>query len=85
MYLSNPQSGLIAVTKNNKILFFDGDATQSGLNMYDIATNTWSIVMLPAPIDGASVISVSNTIYVAGGFVNGIYNVFNDKVWTLEL
>jgi N-acetylneuraminic acid mutarotase len=83
MYLSNPQSDLKTVTKNNKILFFAsvGAPTQSTLDMYDIATNTWSIVVLPATIEGASIISVNDTVYIAGGKVNG---VLSDKVWKLE-
>ena len=80
MYLSRP--GLPkAVAKNNKLLFVvDDGTTQSRLDMYDIATNTWSIVVLPAPIEVLSIISVNNTIYVAGGTLNGVYN----KVWKLE-
>ena len=87
MYLSSPPPGFLkAVAKNNKILFFedDGGMAESRLNMYDIAKNTWSIMVLPVPLEEASIISVNNTIYVAGGFVNGVYNVYNDKVWKLE-
>ncbi len=84
MNLSSPIAGLHAVVKDSKILFFGGGAdgtTESRLDMYDIATNTWSIVVLPIPLEEASIISVNNIIYVAGGIVNGVYN---DKVWKLE-
>lgn len=83
MYLSSPPPGFLkAVAKNNKLLFFEDDgATESRFDMYDIDTNTWSIVVLPAPIEGASIISVNNTIYVAGGRVNG---VLSNQVWKLE-
>ena len=82
MNLSSPIAGLHAVVKDNKILFFDDNGgTESRLDMYDIATNTWSIVVLPVPLHEPSIISVNNTIYVAGGIVNGVYN---DKVWKLE-
>ena len=50
-------------------------------DIYDAKTNTWSIGVLPFSIEGASIISVNNTIYVAGGMVD---NVFSDKVWKLE-
>ncbi len=83
MNLSTPRAGLHAVVKDNKILFFedDGGGTESRLDMYDIATNTWSIVVLPLPLNEASIISVNNTIYVAGGMVNG---VLSNQVWKLE-
>ncbi|MGE5106935.1 MAG: hypothetical protein ACM3H8_05295 [Sphingobacteriales bacterium] len=35
-----------------------------------------------AEIYGASIISVNNTIYVAGGYVNGI---LSNQVWKLEI
>ncbi len=39
-------------------------------DIYDAKTNTWSIGVLPFSIEGASIISVNNTIYVAGGMVD---------------
>jgi N-acetylneuraminic acid mutarotase len=50
-------------------------------DIYDITTNTWSIGVLPANIYGSSVISVNNTIYIAGGYVN---DVLSNQVWKLE-
>jgi hypothetical protein len=81
MYLSSPLSSLKAVTKNNKILFFEDDVVTSRLDIYDIATNIWSVGVLPQSITAAAIISVNNTVYVAGGKVNG---VLSDKVWKLE-
>jgi N-acetylneuraminic acid mutarotase len=75
-----------AVVKDNKIIWFatldplTGNATDK-FNIYDMVTNTWSIGLLPVKISGASVISVANTIYVAGGYVNG---TISDQVWKLE-
>ncbi len=71
-----------AVVKNNKIVFFTGRGLEKNkFDIYDIATNTWSIGALNLNIVGASIITVNNTIYVAGGYVNSV--VFN-QVWKLE-
>jgi len=79
-----------AVQKNNKIVFFTsyyGSGNSVPLNgrdkfdVYDIPTNTWSIGVLPVNIYGSSIISVNNTVYVAGGLVNG---VLSNQVWKLE-
>jgi hypothetical protein len=50
-------------------------------DIYDITTNTWSVGVLQVDIYASSVISVNNTIYVAGGYVNGI---LSNQVWKLE-
>jgi N-acetylneuraminic acid mutarotase len=74
------------VVKDNKIVWFatldplNGNSTDK-FNIYDMLTNTWSIGLLPVKMNGASVISVNNIIYVAGGYVNG---KMNDQVWTME-
>ena len=76
--------GQQAVIKNNKIVFlrhFEPDSSLNKFDIYDIATNTWSIGVLPVEIDFFSVISVDNTIYIAGGVVNG---VMSNQVWKLE-
>ena len=71
-------SGAGIALKNSKIVFFTGS---NKFDIYDTATNTWSIGLLPVVIERASIISVNNSIYVAGGSVNG---VLSDKVWKLE-
>jgi len=74
-----------AVVKDNKVIFLrhDGGADANKFDIYDTQTNTWSMGVLPQPIpSGSSVISVNNTIYVAGGFVNGVGN--SNQVWKLE-
>ena len=84
MNLSSPIAGLYAVVKDNKILFLGiGDLADSDeFDIYDISSNTWSIVVYCLTrLGGASIISVNNTIYVAGGSING---VFSNKVWKLE-
>jgi hypothetical protein len=72
------------VIKNNKIVFFRGGWFDTGSNkfdIYDILTDTWSIGVLDQSVENASLISVNNTIYVAGGYVNG---VASNQVWKLE-
>lgn len=80
-----------AVAKDNKIVFFgrhfdltnpNSSPATDKVDIYDPVSGTWSIGVLPFSIgEEASIISVNNTIYVAGGLVNGVYP---DKVWKLE-
>ena len=89
--LFQPNAFFSAVLKDNKIVFFTSDIdtplygsdnpVKDKFDIYDIATNTWSIGVLPFHLYGTSIISVNNTIYVAGGFVNGF---LSNKVWKLE-
>lgn len=75
--------GCNAVIKDNKIIFCRQVGTdRDKFDIYDIGTNTWSIGILPQPIPGyAAIISVNNTIYIAGGVVDG---VLSNQVWKLE-
>lgn len=89
-YLSSPGVWVIdigqnAVVKDGKIVFFGYSQQQTAINkfdIYDMATNSWSIGILPQSISGASIISVNNIIYLAGGTVNGV--ILSNKVWKLE-
>ena len=80
-----PRSRFSAVTKNENIVFFTsyGSDPRNGTHfeIYNLTTNTWSTGVLPVKIQGSSIISVNNTIYVAGGNVNGS---FSNQVWKLE-
>jgi N-acetylneuraminic acid mutarotase len=49
--------------------------------IYNLTSNLWQTGKLDKSIQGAAIISVNNTIYVAGGKVNG---AFSDQVWILE-
>lgn len=73
--------GQNAVVKDNKIVFFTGNAGGNRFDIYNVTNNTWSIGELPVNIKIASVISVNNTIYVAGGYIN---DVLSNQVWKLE-
>jgi len=80
-----PRSGLSAVLKDDKIVFFTGSGSDprngTHFEIYDLTTETWYTAVLDKSISGAAIISVNNIIYVAGGFVNG---VGSDQVWKLE-
>ena len=80
-----PKFGHSAVQKNDNIVFFTGSNTISSgtdFDIYNTTSQTWSIGRLSQPIFGASIISVNNTIYVAGG-TDGHNNYYN-QLWKLE-
>ena len=78
-----PVDGQNAVLKDNKILYFRHYDTADPVrfDIYDTVTQSWSIGVLPKSILGASVISVNNTVYIAGGRVNG---AVSNQVWKLD-
>ena len=72
--LFQPNSNFSAVSKNDKIIFFTGTgAVKNKFDIYDPATNIWSIGVLSENITGA-IISVNNVIYVVDG----------NRIWKLE-
>jgi hypothetical protein len=90
--LFQPNAFFSAVQKNNKIVFFTSGydnlpywtgapPVMDKFDIYDIFTDSWSIGVLPVNIYGSSIISLNNTIYVAGGYVNG---VLSNQVWKLD-
>lgn len=82
-----PKSKFNIAFKGSKAVFFTGSMNGSGrsFEIYDTATGQWSTGVLPFSINDATVISVNNTIYVAGGRdrdqPSGPYY---DQVWKLE-
>ena len=82
-----PRRNIVAVKKGNNIIFFTGDfgpgdpRTGIDFEIYNISTKTWSIGKLNQKVYNAAVISVNNTIYVAGGSDGANYF---DHVWKLE-
>ena len=92
-YLNQPRSyfvngGQNAVLRNDQIVFFNGsrylyslDPNKNKFDIYNATNNTWHVGVLPVTIEGASIISVNNILYVAGGIVNG---VLTNQVWKLD-
>ena len=73
-------AGQNVVVKDNKLIFLRQGDTK--FDIYDLQSKTWSIGVLSQSIPAeSSVISANNTIYVAGGFVNG---GLSNQVWKLE-
>ena len=67
--------------KDNKIVFNGDEHAIGKFDIYDVTTKSWSIGVLPIALQSAAMIFVNNTIYVAGGYVNG---VLSNAVYKLE-
>ena len=85
-YLHKPELWFInvgqnAVVKDNKIIFYGSGDRNDSFDIYDIASDSWSIAVKPLGILHASIISVNNTVYLAGGSIN---TTFVNKVYKLE-
>jgi N-acetylneuraminic acid mutarotase len=79
-----PKGTYSAVAKDHTIIFYptNSEGDNTAFEIYNTITKTWSIATLNMALDGASIISVNNTIYIAGGWgTNGLYY---DQVWKLE-
>ena len=79
--LFQPNEKFKAVVKDDKIIFFIGEGYRTKFDIYNTTTDTWSVGVLPTSIYGAAIISVDNTVYVAGGYMNG---ALSKQVWKLE-
>lgn len=84
-----PRGMFNAVAKDDNLIFFTGDQGNPSLpnnkiEIYNTTSHTWSTGLLDQSITVSSIISVNNTIYVAGGTDN-IYNGSgpSNKVWKL--
>ncbi len=77
-----PRTDFYAVKKDDNIVFFTGNTSNfstlgNQFEIYNTTTHTWSTGVLNHKINYTTVISVNNTIYVAGGTGDG-------SVWKLE-
>jgi len=81
LYSAGDNVGDKAVTKDGKIIFRPRYYYDNKFDIYDIATASWSIGILPVGIYRSSIISVNNTIYLAGGDLNG---PLSNQVWKME-
>jgi Galactose oxidase, central domain len=78
------------VKSNNKLIFPISALPMSTtsyrlthFDIYDLATNTWSINKLPAPVIYHQLINVNNEIYEIGGNVTSS-GYLEDKIYKLE-
>lgn len=77
-----------AVMKANDIIFFPGNSyngqySGSEFDIYHSATGKWSTGHIDREIYNATIISVNNTIYIAGG-TDKSWGPYLKEVWTLE-
>jgi hypothetical protein len=80
-----PKHMFDAVVSNDNIVFFTGNYGTPGthFDIYNSTTNQWSTGVLDKAINDASIVSVNNTIYVAGGRVDA-WGPYSREVWKLE-
>jgi hypothetical protein len=77
---SNLASGVKVFLKNGSIVFY---TVNSQFDIYDPVADVWSIGTMNQSIEWGGVISVNNTIYIAGGGNVPGFPASN-KVWKLE-
>jgi hypothetical protein len=71
--LFQPNASFSAVKKNNLLIFFTGEGNEKNkFDIYNTESKSWSIGLLTDNIYEASIITVNDIIYVAGGKVNGM-------------
>ncbi len=80
--LSQAKGELIALRKDNKIIFVD-PYNSTRFDIYDLTTNSWSIGVLQQNFGWYSIISYNNIIYLAGGTLNQTGN-YSNQVWKLQ-
>ncbi len=84
-----PRTDFYAVVKDDNIVFFTGNSSDfatlgNRFDIYNTTSHTWSTGLLDHKIRYTNVISVNNTIYIAGGTEDGsTIPVYSDKVWKL--
>jgi N-acetylneuraminic acid mutarotase len=86
--LASPRVFPTAVAKNNEIVFFTpgawilNDKLDNRFDIYNTLTGKWTVGLLPQSMNGVAVITVNNTIYMAGGFIDN--RTCTDKVYKLS-
>lgn len=83
-----PKVYSMPVVKDDNIIFFpgtmgNGQVSGNVFDIYNTHTNQWSIVQLNRAIYDATVISINNTIYIAGGR-DQPWGPYFKQVWKLE-
>ncbi len=76
-HLSAPGNGIIAAAAGNKVIFGGGDPGFTGVpgiprsrqvDIYDLASNTWSTSSFTEPKYGSSAVTFNNKVYFSGGY-----------------
>lgn len=86
--LSYPRLFPTAVVKNDDVVFFTpgiwytNDVLDNRFDIYNIKTGKWSVGLLNQSMASAAIISVKNTIYVAGGLIGN--RTYSNKVYKLN-
>lgn len=84
-----PRTDFYAVVKDDNIVFFTGNTSDFAIlgnrfDIYNTTSHTWSTGLLDHKIRYTTVISVNNTIYIAGGTEDGSNTpVLSNVVWKL--
>jgi N-acetylneuraminic acid mutarotase len=83
--LSQLKSEFAAVLKGTEIVFFTGAPGDHSINfdIYNTATDDWSIGALDQGVNYTGIIAINNKIYVAGGSL-GLGGGLSNQVWLLE-
>jgi hypothetical protein len=80
-----PKSQFKVVATKEYIIFFTGNVgTGNQFEIYNIATRKWSTGVLDKTINASPVVSVNNTIYVAGGRGSNPWGPYYKEVWKLD-
>ncbi|HEY1112697.1 MAG TPA: kelch repeat-containing protein [Chitinophagaceae bacterium] len=86
--LAYPREYPTALVRNSDIFFFtqgveSWEAVRDRrFDIYHTGTGQWSVGVLPQAMGGVAVISVNNTIYMAGGFNEN--KIYSNKVYKLS-
>jgi N-acetylneuraminic acid mutarotase len=80
-----PKSRFSAVVKNENIIFFTGDVgSGTQFDIYNTVNGQWSTGVLNKTLKSATIISVNNTTYIAGGRGDNPWGPYYREVWKLE-
>ena len=84
-FLSQEKAAFGTVVKGNEIVFFMGapSAQPQNFDIYNTATEKWSVGILNQGLNYPGIISVNNKIYVAGGDRSAGGGITN-QVWLLQ-
>jgi N-acetylneuraminic acid mutarotase len=80
-HLSNNQFSITAVLKNGVLAFIPADGVK--FDIHNPISNSWTVGVKPINTIYASIISINNNLYLAGG-ISSNNNAYSREVWKLE-